>query len=160
MAESHVVSGLVAKRGELAGEAQHCRRELQRLADALGHLDATIRLFDPDYDLGGIQPRKRRRGQRWVAPGECQRLVLEVLRDTAGPLSDQGVAVAVATRKGLQDRPEAQAALQKTTLAVLRRLAGKGCGARPRAGRRGAGRGGGVRTQAARRSGRRVLPCQ
>ena len=126
MAESHVLSGLVAKRSELAGEAEHCRQELQRLAAALGHLDATIRLFDPDYDLGGIRPRQRRRGHRWFGPGECQRLVLEVLRDAAGPLSDQGVAVAVATRKGVQDRPEALAALQKTTLAVLRRLAGKG----------------------------------
>jgi hypothetical protein len=126
MAESHVVSGLVAKRGELAGEAEHCRRELQRVADELGHLDATIRLFDPGYDLGGIRPRTRRRGQRWFGPGECQRLVLEVLRDATEPLSDQGVTVAVATRKGLQDRPEALAALQKTTLAVLRRLVGKG----------------------------------
>lgn len=126
MVESHVVSGLVAKRGELAGEAAHCRRELQRLADELGHLDATIRLFDPDYDLGGIRPRKRRRGHHWFGPGECQRLVLDVLRDAVGPLSDQGVAVAVMARKGLQDRPEALAALQKTTLAVLRRLTGKG----------------------------------
>jgi len=126
MAASHVVSGLVAKRGELAGEAERCRRELQRLADELGHLDATIRLFDPDYHLGGIRPRKRCRGQRWFGPGECQRLVLEVLRDVAEPLSDQGVTVAVAARKGLQDRPEAWAALQKTTLAVLRRLVRKG----------------------------------
>jgi hypothetical protein len=83
-------------------------------------------LFDPDYPLAGIRPRKRRRGQRWFGPGECQRLVLEVLRDAPGPLSDQGVTVAVAARKGLQDRPEAMAALQKTTLAVLRRLTGKG----------------------------------
>ena len=52
--------------------------------------------------------------------------MLEVLRDAAGPLSDQGVTVAVAARKGLQDRPEVVAPLQKTTLAVLRRLAGKG----------------------------------
>lgn len=92
----------------------------------MGHLDATIRLFDPDYELDGIRPRKRRRGHRWFGPGECQRLVLEVLRDAVAPLSDQGVTVAVAARKGLQDRPEALAALQQTTLAVLRRLAGKG----------------------------------
>lgn len=126
MAESHVVSGLVAKRGELAGEVERCRRELHRLADELGHLDATIQLFAPDYDLGRIRPRKRRRAHHWFGPGECQRLVLEVLRDAAGPLSDQGVTVAVAARKGLQDRSEVVAPLQKTTLAVLRRLAGKG----------------------------------
>ena len=52
--------------------------------------------------------------------------MLEVRRDASGPLPDQGVTVAVATRKGLQDHPEAVAPLQKTTLAVLRRLAGKG----------------------------------
>ena len=51
---------------------------------------------------------------------------MEVLRDAAGPLSDQGVTVAVAARKGLQDHPEVFAALQKTALAVLRRLAGNG----------------------------------
>jgi hypothetical protein len=92
----------------------------------LRHLDATIRLFAPDYDLGGIRARKRRRARHWFGPGECQRLVLEVLRDAAGPLSDQGVTVAVAAHKGLQDRPEVLAPLQKTILAVLRRLACKG----------------------------------
>ena len=49
MAQSHVVSGLVEKRGELAGQAEHHGRELKRLAQELGHLDAAIRLFDPDY---------------------------------------------------------------------------------------------------------------
>jgi hypothetical protein len=126
MAESHVVSGLEAKRGELAGEVERHRRALDRLGDGLRHLDATIRLFAPDYDLGGIRARKRRRAPHWFGPGECQRLVLEVLRDAAGPLSDQGVTVAVAARKGLQDRPEVLAPLQKTILAVLRRLVGKG----------------------------------
>jgi hypothetical protein len=126
MVESHVVSGLVAKRGELAGEAERHRWELHRLADELVHLDATIRLFAPDYDLGGIRARKRRRAHRWFGPGECQRLVLEVLRDAGGPLSDQCVTTAVALRKGLQDHPEVLASLQKTALAVLRRLTGKG----------------------------------
>jgi len=130
MAESHVVSGLVAKRGELAGQAEQCRRELHRLAGELGHLDATIRLFDPDYDLGGIRTRRRRCGQRWFGPGECQRLILEVLRDAGGPLSDQGVTTAVAAHKGLQERPEILAPLHKTTLAVLRRLTGKGAARR------------------------------
>lgn len=40
MAEPHVGSALVAKRGELAGEVQRCRRELRELDEQLGHLDA------------------------------------------------------------------------------------------------------------------------
>jgi prefoldin subunit 5 len=42
MAESQLVSGLVEKRAELAGEVEHYQQELQRLAAELGHLDATI----------------------------------------------------------------------------------------------------------------------
>jgi hypothetical protein len=41
------IEWLVAKRGELAGEAERCRRELHRLADELRHLDVTIRLCVP-----------------------------------------------------------------------------------------------------------------
>ncbi|WP_300971243.1 hypothetical protein [Thiocapsa sp.] len=55
---------MVAKRGELAGHVEQCRREVQRLAEELTHLDATIRLFDPDYDVGAVQskgPRHRHR---------------------------------------------------------------------------------------------------
>lgn len=126
MAESHVVSGLVAKRGELSGQMEHCRRELDRLAEELGHLDATIRLFDPNYDLGSIQARKRGHRHQWFGPGECQRLVLEVLRDALEPLSGRALTQALAARKGLEDSGEVLAPVQKTALAVLRRLAAKG----------------------------------
>ncbi len=49
MAESHVVSGLVAKRAELAGQVEQCRLELERLVADMGHLDGSIKLFAPDY---------------------------------------------------------------------------------------------------------------
>jgi hypothetical protein len=126
MAESLVVSGLVAKRGELAGQVEHYRRELHRLADDLGHVDATIRLFDPNYDLGTIRARKRGHRNQWFGPGECQRLILEVLRDALEPLSDRALTQALAARKGLKDSREVLAPVQKTALAVLRRLAAKG----------------------------------
>ncbi len=126
MAESHVVSGLVAKRGELAGEVEHYRRELHRLADELGHVDATIRRFDPSYDLGGIRSKKRGHRNQWFGPGECRRLVLEVLRDALEPLSGRALTQALAARKGLEGGREVLAAMQKTALAVLRRLVGKG----------------------------------
>jgi hypothetical protein len=126
MGASLVVSGLVAKRGELAGEVEHHRRELQRLAEELGHVDATIRLFDPSYDLGAIRVRKRGRRNQWFGPGECQRLVLEVLRDTLKPLSGSTLAQALVARKGLEGTSEVLAAVKKTALAVLRRLLAKG----------------------------------
>jgi len=126
MAEPHVVSALVAKRGELAGEIQRYRRELRRLDEQLGHLDAAIRLFAPDYDLGTVRPRQRRAGPRRFAQGKCQRLVLETLREAPEPLSDRQVAAAVAASKGVPAPSPAGTGLEKTTLATLRRLAKKG----------------------------------
>jgi hypothetical protein len=45
MSESHVVSGLVAKRSELAGLIDHHQKEIDRLTGDLVHLDAAIKLF-------------------------------------------------------------------------------------------------------------------
>jgi len=128
MAASNVLSGLVAKRGELAGEVEHHRRELHRLAEALGHVDATIRLFDPDYELGAMVEGGRSGRHHWFGSGECQRLVLETLRDALEPLSGRALARALLARKGLEDKRDVLAAVQKTTLAVLRRLVAKADG--------------------------------
>jgi hypothetical protein len=130
MAESQVLNGLVAKRSELAGEVDHHRRELQRLAELLGHVDATIRLFDANDAVDSVAARKRGHRQQWFGPGECQRLVLEVLRDASEPLSGRALAQAVMARKGLEARREVLAVVQKTALAVLRRLAAKGAARR------------------------------
>ena len=126
MAESNVLNGLVAKRSELAGEVEHHRRELERLAQALGHVEATIQLFDPSYELEAIPTRKRGSRRQWFGPGECQRLVLEVLRDALEPLSGRTLAREVVARKGLEDSRDVLAVVQKTALAVLRRLVAKG----------------------------------
>ena len=126
MAESIVISGLVAKRGELAGEVEHHRRELQRLADELGHVDATIRLFDPSFDLGVIRISKRGHRHQWFGQGECQRLVLDVLREAVEPLSGNELTHALLVRKDLEGHREAPAQVKKTVSAVLRRLVAKG----------------------------------
>lgn len=95
MEQSLVVNGLVAKRSELAGEVEHHRQALQRLGEELGHLDATIRLFDPDYDLGFVRPRKRTRRTYWFGAGEYQRLLLETLPGAREPLSGHTLAQAL-----------------------------------------------------------------
>jgi len=125
VAQSHVVSGLAEKRGELAGQAEHHRRELERLTQELGHLDAAIRLFDPEYPIGRVRARRLPRRQRF-GQGECQRLILETLRDAAGPLSERALVQALAARKGLDTDPAALVQLHKTAQGVLRRLAAKG----------------------------------
>jgi len=92
----------------------------------LSHVDVTIRLFDPSYAVGAIAARTRGSRHQWFGPGECQRLVLEVLRDAVEPLSGRALAREVAARKWLEARHDVLAVVQKSALAVLRRLVAKG----------------------------------
>jgi hypothetical protein len=51
MAESYVVSGLVAKRSELVGQINSLQDEIARLRCLMNCIDGSIKLFEPDYDL-------------------------------------------------------------------------------------------------------------
>lgn len=108
MAESHVVSGLVEKRSELAGLVAHHQQEIGRLEADLQHLDAAIKLFAPEYDLRGIKRKQYRRYSRLFKQGECYRLCLDVLREVGGTATTIIVAERIIAAKGIA------AAQQKT----------------------------------------------
>ncbi len=101
----YVVSGLVKRRAELAGQADALRARLAQIGTDLGHLDATIRLFAPDLDLGAVRP-KRPRGPDTAGRDEMSRAVLDVLREAAEPMTTAAVAAAVMAGRGIdgQDR--------------------------------------------------------
>ena len=101
MAELHVVSALVRKRAELAGEIAAAERHLERLRINLVHLDATLRLFDPDAVPEDIPPKRPRR-KGWFADGELPRRVLNILRGAAPePLGCAEIARRLMTERGM-----------------------------------------------------------
>ena len=57
MAEPHVVTALVTKRAEIAGQIEHTKTSLRQLIIDLDKIDAAIRLFKPDFNLQEIRPR-------------------------------------------------------------------------------------------------------
>jgi len=126
MAESHVVTGLVAKRAQLAGRIEACRQELAHLEADVGNLDGAIKLFAPDYKLEGLRAKPAGRRNRLFIQGECQRLILEIFRDAAQPLSAARLAEALARGKGLEASPAVSEALRKSALGAVKRLVGKG----------------------------------
>ena len=81
MAEAHVICALRDKRSELAGMVNRLERELVERRASLTHLDATMRLFDPDLRPQEIRPRRLRDRNAWFRPGQCLRLIYDVLRD-------------------------------------------------------------------------------
>ncbi|MBN6742290.1 hypothetical protein JKG47_17560 [Acidithiobacillus sp. MC6.1] len=80
MAESHVISGLVTKRSELDGIIQFHRNEIQRLSGDVGHIDAAIKLFEPDYDLRTIKATAHREGNPYFEHGDISKMILDALR--------------------------------------------------------------------------------
>ncbi len=100
MAEPHVVSALIRKRAEIAGQIEHTQTALRQLIIDLDNLDATIRLFKPDIDLEEIRP-KPLPPRHAAFRGEIARIVFAALRQSPGPLTAQQIAQHVMAERGL-----------------------------------------------------------
>jgi hypothetical protein len=75
MGEPHVLGALHDKRSELASMVISLERQLVQHRASLTHLDATMRLFDPEFRPEEMPPRQRRTCNAWFRPGECLRLI-------------------------------------------------------------------------------------
>ena len=123
MSESHVVSGLVAKRSELSGLIQHHQDAMRRLSVDLDHLNAAIKLFDPSFDLRTIKATAHREANPWFKKGESARCVLDALRVAERPLTSRQVGEAILKERGVNSSEiEDWPLFQKTILGALRRL--------------------------------------
>jgi len=123
MAETHVVSGLAAKRSELTGLILDYQKKIDQMRVAVGHLDASIKLFAPDYDLRTVRAKVPRQRNSYFKPGECQRLVLEIFRDAGGAaLSSRQIGDHLVQRKGLPVSTDMSEQMQKNASAVAKRL--------------------------------------
>ena len=87
MAETHVISALTSKRSELAGLVAFHSKEIGRIAEEVKALDATIKLFEPEYRINSIKPKRYQRKSQFFKHGEAHKLVLEILRDAKVPIS-------------------------------------------------------------------------
>lgn len=122
MAESHVVSGLVAKRSELAGLIDHHRKEIDRLADDLTHVDAAIKIFDPEYDLRTVPIRLLRKRNQLFKVGESARRVLDALREIGTPMTCRAMAESIALKKVWDLKQIDIEMVMKNLNGVLRRM--------------------------------------
>jgi hypothetical protein len=60
MAGPYVVTALVHKQAELTGEIEHTHERLRQMVADLENLDATLRRFDPTYQVEAITPKASR----------------------------------------------------------------------------------------------------
>jgi len=122
MAEPHVVDALRGKQSELSGIVSHLEQQIVQHRASLVHLDAAMRLFDPDLVLEGSGSRQQRPRSVWFHPGECLRLIHDVLREAPQPMTTRALIEQVMSMKAITTTDERSCALvQKTVLGLLSR---------------------------------------
>ena len=100
MADTHVISALVKKRAELRGDIIHYKQLIATLDKDLQTIDATIKIFDVDYDISSIKPVIKSRN-RFFNNGEAKVLVLEVLKNSSLPISTDKISDIIAVNRNL-----------------------------------------------------------
>jgi hypothetical protein len=122
MAEPHVIGALRNKRAERDGMLRQLEQQLAQQRTNLAHVDATMRLFDPDLRQKDIRPKQSRARNAWFRPGECLRLICDELREATQPVTTRELAERIMRVKAIpaadDDRRER---VQKTLLGSLNR---------------------------------------
>lgn len=126
MTQTHVISALVDKRAELGGQISSKQAEIKGLKEVLLHLDRTIKVFSPEFDLRTIKATRTNTRNALFARGEIQRMVLNHMRCATDTVIGREIADEILRIKGIEANAEIAAQTQKNVLTVLRRLERKG----------------------------------
>lgn len=100
MAETHVVSALKERRVKLATDIEGLQAQLRKAVIDLDHVEATLKQFDPDVNLGELGPRKVPQVLTDIH-GDTGRVILDTLRTATAPISTAAVCEEVMRARGL-----------------------------------------------------------
>ena len=96
----YAIAALKDRRATLAGEIEQFKVGIRGREKQLAHLDATLRILDPDYRADTIAPKRLRR-VKLFGQGELNRLIINSLRRANGmALSTPEIADAIIEAKG------------------------------------------------------------
>lgn len=122
MSATEIISALRDKRSELADAIAQLERQVDRQRADLGHIDATIRLFDPSIEDEETRSTAPRAHNNWFRPGECRRRIYDVLREVTEAMTTRDVVAGVMKAKGLrEDDARTRELVHKTVLCSLNR---------------------------------------
>ncbi len=99
-ARPHVVTGLITKRREIAGQIEDLQRRLKIAVCELDSVESTIRIFEPNIDLAEFGPRA-------VPPphtafrGELSRILIDALKASDVPLNTRQLTEIVMRDRGI-----------------------------------------------------------
>lgn len=121
MADTHVISALKSKRGELAGRIDGLQDQLRVAMIDVDHIDCALRIFDPDIDLDEIKP-KPLPPRHHAFKGQVTRAILAMLR-SEGTMDAKSITLRLMAERelNLNDKTLTKA-MHKRIGAALRNL--------------------------------------
>jgi hypothetical protein len=117
-----VVSGLVKRRAELAGDIEKAHDSLRKMVLDLENLDATILQFEPGFRVETIKPKAFRPPKDWSNRGEMTRICLSILRQAAEPLTSRDIAMELLIERALDKSDQRLLRLMTKRVGVALRL--------------------------------------
>lgn len=119
----NTLSGLIAKRDELAKYRDQLEADIRAVTVDIDHLEAAIRIFDPEDSPAA---RRRYAALHRAPKGQSTRFVLRALREASGPLTSRQLADMWCVDRGLTAKDSTVSMLRKRLGATLKALHNKG----------------------------------
>src|SRR5271155_434058 len=94
---------LVRLHADIGGRILENKRQGLRLVEDMKHVEAVLKMFDPEFNARAISARRRVTGNPWFKRGTLFRAGLEALRASPGPLTVCELVDAVLAAKGVKD---------------------------------------------------------
>ena len=126
MAESHVISGLVAKCSELAGKLDYHQNQIKQTQQDIAALQTAIKILDADYDLRTIKSKQHRQKNNFFKVGEGNTLLLDGLREADGRITTTELVEGIAKAKGYDLEKIDRRAFTASLFTIIKRLQAKG----------------------------------
>jgi hypothetical protein len=107
MGDTFLINALIRKRSEIHAAITDLERQANQLCADLAHVDATLRMLDPELEVETLPirgPRPKR--SKYFTHGEISRRCLEALRDAPGDGWLSGDAIAVQAMRDKKLDPE------------------------------------------------------
>jgi hypothetical protein len=103
----YALAALKERRASIDGEIKALEVQLRNLNEALCHLDATLSIFDPDYDPRTVRARRRYGRTKLFGKGKLSRMILDTLRRAERSLASREVIEAIAGEMNYGSKPPA-----------------------------------------------------
>ena len=124
MADSHVITGLKARRASIAAELDELERNRRQLLTNLRHVDGALKVVGFEGDPEAVPTRRKRRFM--FRRGQLRRFVYAAERKHGPDISNRAIASIILEEMGWTEEPELLAKIaekvRNTRSAIRRRV--------------------------------------